>query len=111
MSPGKGGIGRRPGKKWASRQNQKSVTSLTAGKKHIIQLQREVEKKIADRKERRNYHAIAKSGVAMVAITESEILSKKILSTALFETNKKEINPHHWWAEWRKEGEFFIARK
>ena len=54
MSPRKGGIGWRPGKQRASRQKQKSVTSLTAVKKHTIQLQREVEEKVADRKERRN---------------------------------------------------------
>ena len=62
--------------------------------KHTMQLHREVERKIADRKERRNYHAIVKSGVAMVAITESEILSEKILSSqrCLRLTNKKLIN-------------------
>ena len=53
MSPRKGGIGRRPGKKPASRQKHKSITSLTATKKKGLQIQQEIGKKLMARRERR----------------------------------------------------------
>ena len=53
MSPWKGGIGRRPGKKRASRQKYKYTTSLTATKKKSLQNQQEIGKKLMIRIERR----------------------------------------------------------
>ena len=58
MSPRKGGIGRKPGKKRAIRQKQKSATSLIAMTMYNIQIQREIEEKLAARRERRNTNVI-----------------------------------------------------